>query len=175
MLLKQGDFQKQQPAPSQSVTASGRSSGFSQGCHVHPFPSCQQDPEGKIRGFVVPNPAGDGQEVVRGLASHHHPQNSGKWIPCPFPCQGMGREVGEGKATLSRFYHPLISTRGETGAWFNSLHLHTRVLGPSSDLHLSRKPSPQAHPLPRTLSIAPSSSSSSSPSRRLQEHFPQTS
>lgn len=70
MLLKQGDFQKQQPAPSPSVTASGHSSAFSWGGHIHPFPSqgCQQDPEGKIRGVVAPSPAGGGQEVAGGLS-----------------------------------------------------------------------------------------------------------
>lgn len=69
MLLKQGDFQKQQPAPSPSVTASGRSSGFSRGCHVRPCPGqgYQQHPEGKIRGFVAPSPAGGGLEVAGGL------------------------------------------------------------------------------------------------------------
>jgi len=109
-----------------------------------------------------------GRRWPEGSASHQHPQSCGRWVPCPFPSLGMRREVGEGKAALSSSSHPLISARRETGAWFDSSHLHTGMLIPGSDLHLSQKPSRQAYPLLCTLSIPPSSSS---PSCRLQERF----
>lgn len=90
MLLKQGDFQKQQPAPAHPSLPVATAQVSPRAATAVPSP----DPEGRVRGFVAPSPAGGGQEVAGGSASHQHPRSSGEWVPCPFPVPGHGEGGG---------------------------------------------------------------------------------
>lgn len=117
MLLKQGDFQKQQPAPKPISHCQWPQLRFQPGL---PHPSLPQPglpagPRGQNKGVCGPQPcwgrAGGG---LGAQAAASTPRAVANVSPASSHARGWeGREVKE--ATLSCSYHPLISTSGEIG------------------------------------------------------------